>query len=98
LTYAKQCEAFITCADMLKFVQRQFDVLNVMFPEDFQWDVICFGRHTFNLAPTADYVSQEVKREAQVEFSGDSTKRKRVVDTVLTRRAVSCGGVMVSAT
>src|SRR5262245_13572424 len=28
-----------------------------MFPEDFQWDVVCFGRHPFSLSPTADDVS-----------------------------------------
>jgi len=31
-------------------------------------------------------------------FENAGIERKRVVDTVLTRRAVSCGGVMVSAT
>jgi len=28
-----------------------------MFPEDFQWDVVCFGGHTFSLSPAVDDVS-----------------------------------------
>ena len=36
LTYAEQFEAVITCAEMLYLVPQQMDVLDVMFPEDFQ--------------------------------------------------------------
>jgi hypothetical protein len=29
----------------------------VMFPEDFQWDVVYFGGHTISVSPKADDVA-----------------------------------------
>jgi len=66
LTYAKQCEAVITYAEMLYLVPRQMDVLDVIFPEDFQRDVVRFGRHTFSLSPGADDEKEAVPHVTEV--------------------------------
>jgi len=43
--------------NVLYFVRRQSDVLNLMFPEDFQWNVICLGSHILSLSLAENDVS-----------------------------------------
>jgi hypothetical protein len=66
---------------------------------------VATGCHGWRFLGMASLVSAffPLSKYLQIAFSPDlicnrQFFRKRVVDTVLTRRAVSCGGVMVSAT